>query len=463
MENTKRECMKALSVVILAAGKGTRMKSALPKPLHQIGGKPMLSHVLSTARELDPAQLIVIYGHEGEKLKAAYKDETDITWVEQKTFLGTGDAVKYALPEILPNSNVLILYADTPLIDASTLQSMLEKVDDQNICWLTVEADQPFGYGRIIRNDAGNMVSIVEEKDANESQKNITEVNSGLFAITSDVLATTLPRIKDDNQQKEFYLTDVVKFALEDGLAIQTVLGNFTLIRGVNDRIQLSELEKIYQEQQRKALMLSGVTMTAPETVYIQGDIKLKGQDIIIEPYVTLSGTVSLGQNVRIGQGSHITNAKLCDNVTVHPYSMIESSLLYENVSIGPYARLRTNSILKANSRIGNFVETKNITLGEGSKANHLTYLGDATIGAGVNIGAGTITCNYDGANKHQTIIEDNVFIGSNSSLVAPVEIKKGATVGAGSTISSSISEGALALTRATLRQITNWQRPSKK
>ena len=455
--------MKALSVVILAAGKGTRMKSALPKPLHEIGGKPMLSHVLSTARELDPAQLIVIYGHEGEKLKAAYKDEADITWVEQKTFLGTGDAMKYAMPAILPNSNVLVLYADTPLIDAKTLQAMLEKVDEQNLCWLTVEADQPFGYGRIIRNDAGNMVAIVEEKDANDTQKAITEVNSGLFAISSNVLATTLPRISDDNQQKEFYLTDVVKLALEDGLSIQTTAGDFTLLRGVNDRVQLSELEAIYQNQQRKKLMLSGVTMIAPETVYIRGEVKLKGQDIIIEPNVTLSGVVSLGNNVQIGQGSHITDAKLCDGVVVHPYSMIESSLLYENVAIGPYARLRTNSILKANSKVGNFVETKNITLGEGSKANHLTYLGDAQIGTGVNIGAGTITCNYDGANKHKTIIEDDVFIGSNSSLVAPVEIKKGATVGAGSTISSSIESGALAITRATLRQIQNWKRPTKK
>lgn len=455
--------MKALSVVILAAGKGTRMKSALPKPLHEIGGKPMLSHVLSTARELDPAQLIVIYGHEGEKLKAAYQDEADITWVEQKTFLGTGDAMKYAMPAILPNSNVLVLYADTPLIDAKTLQAMLGKVDEQNLCWLTVEADQPFGYGRIIRNDTGNMVAIVEEKDASDVQKAITEVNSGLFAISSNVLATTLPRISDDNQQKEFYLTDVVKLALEDGLSIQTTAGDFTLLRGVNDRVQLSELEAIYQNQQRKKLMLSGVTMIAPETVYIRGEVKLKGQDIIIEPNVTLSGVVSLGNNVQIGQGSHITDAKLCDGVVVHPYSMIESSLLYENVAIGPYARLRTNSILKANSKVGNFVETKNITLGEGSKANHLTYLGDAQIGTGVNIGAGTITCNYDGANKHKTIIEDDVFIGSNSSLVAPVEIKKGATVGAGSTISSSIESGALAITRATLRQIQNWKRPTKK
>jgi len=367
------------------------------------------------------------------------------------------------MPTILPNSNVLVLYADTPLIDTKTLQAMLEKVDEQNLCWLTVEADQPFGYGRIIRNDAGNMVAIVEEKDANDEQKAITEVNSGLFAISSDVLSTTLPRISDDNQQKEFYLTDVVKLALEDGLSIQTTEGDFTLLRGVNDRVQLSELEAIYQNQQRKKLMLSGVTMIAPETVYIRGEVKLKGQDIIIEPNVTLSGVVSLGNNVQIGQGSHITDAKLCDGVVVHPYSMIESSLLYENVAIGPYARLRTNSILKANSKVGNFVETKNITLGEGSKANHLTYLGDAQIGTGVNIGAGTITCNYDGANKHKTIIEDDVFIGSNSSLVAPVEIKKGATVGAGSTISSSIESGALAITRATLRQIQNWKRPTKK
>mgnify|MGYP001945603611 CR=1 FL=1 len=463
MDNRKRGYMKALSVVILAAGKGTRMKSTLPKPLHEIGGKPMLSHVLSTARELDPAQLIVIYGHEGEKLKAAYEDASDITWVEQKTFLGTGDAMKYAMPAILPDSNVLVLYADTPLIDVKTLQSMLEKVDEKNLCWLTVEADQPFGYGRIIRNDAGNMVAIVEEKDANSTQKAITEVNSGLFAVSSDVLSVTLPRLSDDNQQKEFYLTDVVTLALEDGLTIQTAAGDFTLLRGVNDRVQLSELEAIYQNQQRKALMLAGVTMIAPETVFIQGEIKLKGLDIVIEPNVTLAGVVSLGNNVRIGQGSHITNAKLCDDVEVHPYSMIESSLLYNNVAVGPYARLRTNSVLKEHSKVGNFVETKNVTLGEGSKANHLTYLGDATIGKGVNIGAGTITCNYDGAYKHQTIIEDDAFIGSNSSLVAPVEIKKGATIGAGSTITSSISEGALAITRATLRQIQNWKRPTKK
>lgn len=455
--------MKALSVVILAAGKGTRMKSSLPKPLHKIGGQPMLSHVLASARKLNPAQMIVIYGHEGEKLQAAYKDATDITWVEQETFLGTGDAMKYAMPHILPDSNVLVLYGDTPLIDSETLQLMLTKVDDKNICWLTVEADQPFGYGRIIRNANNEMIAIVEEKDADEEQKAITEVNSGLFAISSHVLAETLPKLSNDNQQQEYYLTDVVKLALDSDLTIQTVEGDFTLLRGVNDRIQLAELEAIYQNQQRKKLMLSGVTMIAPETVYIRGDVKLKGQDIVIEPNVILSGVVSLGNNVYIGQGSNITDAKLCDGVVVYPYSMIESSLLYENVSIGPYARLRTNSVLRANSKVGNFVETKNITLGEGSKANHLTYLGDATIGDNVNIGAGTITCNYDGANKHQTIIEDEVFIGSNSSLVAPIEIKKGATVGAGSVISSTISEGALALTRATLRQIQNWRRPSKK
>lgn len=455
--------MKALSVVILAAGKGTRMKSSLPKPLHKIGGKPMLSHVLTAARELNPAQLIVIYGHEGEKLKAAYENDTDITWVKQETFLGTGDAMKYAMPKILADSNVLVLYGDTPLIDAQTLETMLTKVDDQNICWLTVEADQPCGYGRIIRNDNGNMISIVEEKDANSEQKLITEVNSGLFAISSNVLASALPKLSSDNQQQEFYLTDVVKLALEENRMIQTVAGDFTLLRGVNDRVQLSELEEIYQNQQRKKLMLSGVTMIAPETVQIHGEIKLKGQDIIIAPNVMLSGVISLGNNVHIGQGSNIANAKLCDDVVVHPYSMIESSLLCENVSIGPYARLRANSVLRKNSRVGNFVETKNMTLGEGSKANHLTYLGDAIIGSGVNIGAGTITCNYDGANKHQTIIEDDVFVGSNSSLVAPVEIKKGATIGAGSIISSTISEGALALTRATLRQIQNWRRPAKK
>ncbi len=455
--------MKALSVVILAAGKGTRMKSSLPKPLHEIGGQPMLSHVLASARKLNPAQLIVIYGHEGEKLQAAYKNETDITWIEQETFLGTGDAMKYAMPKILPDSNVLVLYGDTPLIDAETLQLMLDKVDDQNITWLTVEADQPFGYGRIIRNEANEMVAIVEEKDANAEQKQITEVNSGLFAISSQVLAETLPKLSNDNQQQEYYLTDVVKLALENNLTIQTVAGDFTLLRGVNDRVQLAELEAIYQNQQRKKLMLSGVTLIAPESVYIRGEIKLKGQDIVIEPNVILSGVVSLGNNVHIGQGSNITDAKLSDGVVVHPYSMIESSLLCENVSIGPYARLRTNSVLRANSKVGNFVETKNMTLGEGSKANHLTYLGDATIGTNVNIGAGTITCNYDGANKHQTIIEDDVFIGSNSALVAPVEIKKGATVGAGSVISSTITAGALALTRATLRQIQNWRRPSKK
>ncbi|OYQ73097.1 bifunctional UDP-N-acetylglucosamine diphosphorylase/glucosamine-1-phosphate N-acetyltransferase GlmU [Wohlfahrtiimonas sp. G9077] len=455
--------MKALSVVILAAGKGTRMKSNLPKPLHEIGGQPMLTHVLNTARALNPTQLIVIYGHEGEKLKAHYQDEQDITWVEQKTFLGTGDAMKYALPSILEDSNVLVLYADTPLIDQATLEKMLMNVDDQHVCWLTVEADQPFGYGRIVRDDAGNMMAIVEEKDASTDQKAITEINSGLFAASSKVLHATLPRLQNNNQQKEYYLTDVVTLAREDGIGIRTVSGDFTLIRGVNDRVQLSELEAIYQNERRKALMLSGVTLISPETVTIRGEIKLKGTDIIIEPNVTLEGVVSLGNNVHIGQGSVIQGAKLCDNVKVLPYSMIEHSLLYENVTIGPFARLRTNSILKADSKIGNFVETKNVTLGEGSKASHLTYLGDATIGRDVNIGAGTITCNYDGANKHQTIIEDNVFVGSNSSLVAPVEIKKGATIGAGSIISSTITEGALALTRATLRQVQNWRRPTKK
>ncbi len=454
--------MEPLSIVILAAGLGTRMKSALPKPLHEIGGKPMLSHVIETAKELLPNKLIVVYGHEGDKLKEAYKDDQSLTWVEQKTFEGTGDAVRYALPELDDPSKVLILYADTPLIDVETLKEVVDACDEKTLAWLTVNADQPKGYGRIIRDENNQMIAIIEENEANLDEKNITEVNSGIFAAPSKFLHTVIPQIKNNNSKSEYYLTDVVNFTKTMNMKIHTIHGDFALIRGVNNRVQLAELESIYQHKERERLMLDGITMINPETVFIQGNITITGSDIVIEPNVMLSGDVSLGNNVRIGMGSTIRNSTIHDDVEVLPYSLIESAELFNHVAVGPFTRIRPGTTLLEGSKVGNFVETKNMTLGKGSKANHLSYLGDAQIGSDVNIGAGTITCNYDGAKKHQTIIKNSVFVGSNSSLVAPIVIEENATIGAGSTITADVPNNKLVISRAPMRVVNQWTRPHK-
>ncbi len=435
--------MKQLSIVILAAGLGSRMKSELPKPLHKIGGKPMLEHVLHCARQLNPDRLIVVYGHRGEELKAAFTHHNDITWAKQETFEGTGDAMKYALPHTIENSTVLVLYGDTPLIQAPTLQKLVDNAENTRLNWLISTVENPTGYGRIIRDHNHHMIAIIEEKDANETEKEIQEINTGIFAICQRFLKEALPQITNDNQQQEYYLTDVAKLAVANGITIHTFEENPALIQGVNDRVQLATLERYYQKEMAKQLMLNGITIDDPESLTIRGTVK-NDIDCHIEPNVILEGNVVLGKNVTIRTGSVLKDVVIGDNTTIHPYSVIEKASIGQNADIGPFARIRENSKLGDHTRVGNFVETKNTTLGNGSKAGHLAYLGDATIGVESNIGAGTITCNYDGTTKHRTIIGDHVFIGSNSSLVAPVTIGDHAATAAGAIVPKDVKAHTL-------------------
>lgn len=454
--------MNTLSIVILAAGLGSRMKSELPKPLHKIGGKPMLSHVLESARKLNPDRLIVVYGHRGEVLKEAYQNEEDITWVEQKSFEGTGDAMRYALPSTLSDSKILVLYGDTPLINHETLAKLTELVTPKTpLAWLTSVVDDPTGYGRIIRDHNNEMVAIIEEKDANENERAICEMNTGIFVTTEPFLQSALPQLNNDNQQEEYYLTDIAKIAVEEELPILTLQENPQLILGVNDRVQLAELEAVYQQKRAEELMRNGVTLDRPETLTIKGQIK-NGMDCHIAANVTLSGNIILGRNVTIEAGVILKDVVIGDNSTIRAYSVIEGAKIGTSVSIGPFARLREGSDINDHAHIGNFVETKNTQLGEGSKVGHLTYLGDASIGDRVNVGAGVITCNYDGANKFNTRVEDDVFIGSHNSLVAPVTLKKGATTAAGAIITKDIEAEELALNTIELKRIPQWKRPKK-
>lgn len=453
--------MKKLSIVVLAAGLGSRMKSALPKPLHKIGGKPMLEHVLESARKLNPDQLIVVYGHRGEALQAAFTHHDDITWAKQETFEGTGDAMKYALPYTLPNSTVLVLYGDTPLINAQTLEQLVKNAERTRLNWLISTVENPTGYGRIMRNHNDHMVAIVEEKDANEAEKQIKEINTGIFAVCQNFLTEALPQIDNKNQQEEYYLTDLAKIAVNNNITIHTFNEQPELIQGVNDRIQLATLERYYQKEMAKQLMLNGITIDDPNSLTIRGQVQ-NDLDCHIEPNVILEGNIVLGKNVTIRTGSVLKDVVIGDNTTIHPYCVIEKAAIGQNADIGPFARVRENTKLGDNTRIGNFVETKNTTLGNGSKAGHLTYLGDATIGEQSNIGAGTITCNYDGANKYRTIIGDHTLIGSNSSLVAPLTVGNYATTAAGSIVPKDVKDHELVRNKLEVVHVENWEQPKK-
>lgn len=453
--------MKKLSIVVLAAGLGSRMKSALPKPLHKIGGKPMLEHVLESARQLNPDRLVVVYGHRGEVLQAAFAHHDDITWAKQETFEGTGDAMKYALPHTIEDSTVLVLYGDTPLIDANTLEELVKNAERTRLNWLISTVENPTGYGRIIRNHNDHMVAIVEEKDASDAEKQIDEINTGIFAVCQKFLAEALPKIDNNNQQEEYYLTDLAKLAVESNITIHTFNENPELIQGVNDRIQLATLERYYQKVMAKQLMLNGVTIDDPESLTIRGKIQ-NDLDCHIETNVILEGNIVLGKNVTIRTGSVLKDVVIGDNTTVHPYSVIEKASIGKNADIGPFARIRENTKLGDNTRIGNFVETKNSTLSKGAKASHLTYLGDATIGEETNIGAGVITCNYDGVNKHKTIIGNNSFIGSNSSLIAPLTIGNNAATAAGSIVPKDVKDHELVRNKLEVIHVENWEQPKK-
>ncbi|HSC75747.1 MAG TPA: bifunctional UDP-N-acetylglucosamine diphosphorylase/glucosamine-1-phosphate N-acetyltransferase GlmU [Pseudomonadales bacterium] len=450
-----------LDIVILAAGQGTRMNSSLPKVLHTIAGKSMLQHVIDAGRVFDDARLHVVIGHGAEHIRNAFKSE-DIHWVVQEQQLGTGHAVQQALPFLRPKATVLILYGDVPLVNPATLKQLVLSVDTNSMALLTVDLENPAGYGRILRDDNGRIIRIVEQKDATEEQLRIHEVNTGIMAAPVANFSRWLPVLDNNNAQKEFYLTDIIAMADKDNVCIntQSALSEAEVL-GVNDRHQQARLERIYQDKQARALMAQGVTLMDPQRFDCRGQIHA-GRDVIIDVNVVFSGIVELGDNVVIEPNCIITNTKIGKNSRIKANTVLENVVIGDAVDVGPFARLRPGTILNNGARIGNFVEVKNAVLGAGSKANHLAYIGDADIGDDCNIGAGTITCNYDGANKHKTTMGDNVFIGSNSTLVAPLIIEAGGFVGAGSTVTKTVPADSLAVARGQQRNIPGWRRPEK-
>ena len=449
-----------LSVIILAAGQGTRMKSALPKVMHPIAGKPMLEHVYERSLDLGAADVHIVFGHGGEHLRD-YCQDFDVEWVLQEQQLGTAHAVQQASPGLEPDEIVLILYGDVPLIKSETLRQLINHVADDDISLLTVNLEDPAGYGRIIR-DEGRVIAIVEHKDATAEQLQVNEVNTGILAVRAGYLNECLSKIDNNNAQGEYYLTDIIEMAVNDGNSVITTQpDNSYEVEGVNDRVQLARLERIKQREIIENIMKNGVTVIDPSRVDVRGVLNI-GSDSTIDVNCLFEGRVDIGSNVSIGAGCVISNSRIADGCVISPYSIIENAVIDDNVDVGPFARLRPGTTLKQNSKVGNFVEVKNTELGTGSKANHLTYLGDSEIGSNVNIGAGTITCNYDGANKHKTVIKDGAFIGSDTQLVAPVTVGKNATIGAGSTITRDTEDNELTLSRTQQKTVKGWKRPTK-
>ncbi len=451
-----------LSVIILAAGQGTRMKSRLPKVLHKLAGKPMVEHVYDRSRELKADSIHIVYGHGGDMLKQACA-HFDAQWHEQAEQLGTAHAVQQASPAIQDDNIALILYGDVPLIETATLQQLVQSVSGDDVALLTVELDDPTGYGRIVRDDDGNVIAIIEHKDASDEQRAICEINTGILAVGAGYLNQCLARIGNDNAQGEYYLTDLIALAVADGnRVVATHPQTSTEVEGVNDRIQLARLERVKQRQQAEAIMAEGVSLADPSRIDIRGELNV-GNDAFIDVDCIFEGEVNIGPGAHIGAGCVISNSTIACDSHIKPHSVIENAIIDKNVEVGPFARIRPGTHLCENSKVGNFVETKNTVLGKGSKASHLSYLGDSEIGEEVNIGAGTITCNYDGANKHKTVIKDGAFIGSDTQLVAPVTVGKNATVGAGSTITRDTEDDVLVLSRSKQTSIRGWKRPVKK
>jgi bifunctional UDP-N-acetylglucosamine pyrophosphorylase/glucosamine-1-phosphate N-acetyltransferase len=451
-----------LSIIILAAGQGTRMRSGLPKVLHPLGGRPLLGHVIDTARGFAGADIHVVIGHGAERVRAAFPDP-DIHWVVQDRQLGTGHAVAQVLPEIADDRAVIVMYGDVPLIRHTTLDALLTDAARGEIALLTAELERPAGYGRILREDSGHVTGIVEEKDASDAQRRIREVNTGFMAAPAGRLRGWVEALDNDNAQGEFYLTDVIALAVRDGVTVSAVTTREPHeILGVNDRLQLAGLERRYQHRQAEACMQAGVTLIDPARFDLRGSLQA-GEDVVIDVNAVLEGEVVLGERVTIGPNVMLRDTRIGDDVTVLANSVIEEATIGSGVRIGPFARIRPETRLADHTHVGNFVEIKKSDIGAGSKINHLSYIGDTSIGRDVNIGAGTITCNYDGANKHRTVIGNDVFIGSDTQLVAPVEVKDGATIGAGSTITRDAPAGELTLSRAPQQTRMGWQRPVKK
>ena len=450
-----------LSVVILAAGQGKRMNSDLPKVLQPLAGKPLLQHVIRTAQALEPANVYVVYGHGGAQVQSALAHET-VEWVLQADQLGTGHAVMQAMCVIPDDHTVLVLYGDVPLIRPPTLRTLIAIADQGALAVLSVDLDNATGYGRIVRNAEGQVGSIVEHKDASPDQLQIRELNTGLLAAPAGRLREWLLGLGRNNSSREYYLTDVVAGAVQAGDRVEAIRTPHTAeVMGVNDKIQLSQVEALYRREQAEELMLAGATVADPARIDVRGDVTV-GRDVSIDINVVLIGQVQLGAAVKIGPNCVISHSSIGAGTEIFANSMIDHAIVGENCRIGPFARLRPDTVLHQDVHVGNFVEVKASEIGAGSKANHLSYVGDTRVGSGVNIGAGTITCNYDGRNKWPTVIEDHAFIGSGSMLVAPVRIGAGATIGAGSTITQNAPDGELTLTRAKQSTIAGWQRPSK-
>ena len=450
-----------LSVIILAAGQGTRMKSALPKVLHPLAAKPLVQHVIDTAANLNPVTTHLIYGHGGELVKERVAGD-NLEWVLQAEQLGTGHAVQQVLPGLSNTGISLILYGDVPCVQQQTLAELVAMAESADIALLSVILDDPTGYGRIVRNDSNEVQAIVEHKDATDEQLQITEINSGIMAVRSEHLHQWLPQLSNDNAQGEFYLTDLIEIANQNGATVKAKIADDAMeVEGINDRVQLAKMECYYQHRLATQLMIDGVALADPHRIDVRGKLTV-GLDSFIDVNVIIEGNVSIGSNCHIGAQVILRDCSIGDGVTIKEQTVIEGAEIGNDCSVGPFARIRPGAKFDDDVHVGNFVEVKNAHLKSGAKAGHLSYLGDATIGQRVNIGAGTITCNYDGANKHHTEIGDDVFVGSDTQLVAPVNVGSGTTIGAGTTIAKDVSDNVLVISRVKQREISNWERPRK-
>jgi bifunctional UDP-N-acetylglucosamine pyrophosphorylase/glucosamine-1-phosphate N-acetyltransferase len=451
-----------LDVIILAAGDGKRMLSDIPKGLHELAGKPLIQHVIEVAQQLNPSNIYVVYGrYNGQQMMMQLQD-LPVTWVHQSEPLGTGDAIKQVLPRLSPDHQVLVLCGDVPLITADTLKKLIKATRENTVGWITALVDDPTGLGRILRDDEGNLQAIIEEQDADAAQKSIEEINTGICLLPVKYLGKWLSQLDNQNVQGEYYFTDILAKALADGIQVITIQPESPEeILGVNDKAQLAQLERIWQLNNAEKLMQSGLVLRDPARFDLRGTLHF-GRDVVCDINVIIAGDVSIGNNCYIGPNVYLHNVKIADNVKISANTVIDTAVIGNDCLIGPFSRIRPETILRDKAKIGNFVEIKKSEIGEGSKVNHLSYIGDTTMGTYVNVGAGTITCNYDGVNKHKTIIEADVFIGSSTQLVAPLTVGQGATIGAGSTITEDVPNDELTLARTKQVTIEGWHKPQK-